>query len=636
VIKERNLFEFEKLIEKDYKIFVDTSSLMQKNSDVIFFKYIAPLMHKYQRKLIIPKSVFNEISKHNYNHHPNIHRANHILNELSKFELYGQTSTFDEKFADNALLSQFTALRLKYNLCLITSDYSYNKDGNLSQDILDLKRSRSTDNINDIRVFNILSTSGEFKEFRNVKNFKDKNKKKTPINTNNDKVKKDKNFKFSLPSTPKKNDKVLSPKLIPEVGQYVFDNNGTNHKLKKQIGRTGGEGSVYLTDTGYICKIYKKERVTSFREAKINLLIKHHIKVDNVCLPEYIAYNNHEEFVGYLMKQASGKEMKSSIFIRPLFDEKFPHWNRSHLAKVALNIIKMVQGLHNHNIILGDINPNNFLIKDENTVFIIDTDSFQIEEYPCPVGMLLYTKKENHGKRYENYLRTKEDDIFALSTLVFQLMLPGKAPYSFSGGGTEKENMKPENFPYKCDKSGYNNAPDGQWVYIWSHLPYKLKQLFCRVFRKSEKIDLNELVQQMESYIYQLDQGHQTKEIFPKTFKQVNEDGNVVHDDYSTFYCSSCGREFAIPNSKIKSFKSKGWKIPTQCELCRDNKKNNIQICTKCGNKVFEPGYTECKSCRGMLLTCNSCYSSFLFSDGEKDFFNKKGLAYPKKCKSCR
>lgn len=499
---------------------------------------------------------------------------------------------------------------------------------------MDLNKSRSTDNINDIRVFNILSDTGQFKEYVDIKNFKDKIKNQNVENKTF--KKKDKIFKFKLPSNPKINVQVLNPKLIPSEGNFVFDNNKNNHKLKKQIGRTGGEGSVYLTDTGYICKIYKVDKVTSFREAKINLLIKNNIKIDNVCLPELMVYNNYQEFVGYLMKEASGHELKTSVFIRPLLDKKFPHWNRSHLAKVALNIIKMVQELHEYNIILGDINPNNILVQDENNVFIIDTDSFQIEEYPCSVGMIPYTRKVNHGKRYDEYLRTKDDDVFALATLIFQLMLPGKLPYSFSGGGSEKENMKPENFPYKCyDGIGYNNAPDGQWVYIWSHLPYKLKLLFCRIFKKNENIQLYEIVQQMESYIYQLDQEYQTKDIFPKTYKQVDDSGNVVHDDFSTFKCT-CGRDFAILNSQIQNIKNKGWKLPTKCDICKKIKKDNVQICTLCGKKVFEHGYTECKNCRGIRLTCNSCYSTFFFSDGEKDFYDKKVLSYPKKCKNCR
>ncbi len=64
--------EFERLVKNDYKIFVDTSSLMQEDSEIVFFKIIAPILYQYQKKIIIPKSVFNEISKHNFERHKNI------------------------------------------------------------------------------------------------------------------------------------------------------------------------------------------------------------------------------------------------------------------------------------------------------------------------------------------------------------------------------------------------------------------------------------------------------------------------------------------------------------------------------------------------------------------------------------
>ena len=625
---------FETLLEKDYKIFVDTSSLMQKDSEIVFFQVIAPLLHKYKRQLIIPKSVLNEISKHNYNKHRDIFKANHILEELSKFQLWGTNSKFDEKFADNALTSQFHSLRLKYNLCLITNDNSYKKDGNLSQDILDLKKSRSSEYIKDIKVFFIKNKG--ITEFRD-KNTKDsttkyqKNKEYKKSTTNTKPL-----FMFNLPKTPKGQDVLLNPHIIPEAGNFVFDNNGKKHKLLKQIGRTGGEGSVYLTDSDLICKIYKKEKVTRFREEKIKLLIQHTIKVKNVCLPEYIAYNNSNEFIGYLMPQATGSEIKTSIFIPPLLKQKFPHWNRWHLAKIALNILHKIEKLHQHNIILGDINPNNILLNNENDIYFIDTDSFQIENYPCSVGMVPYTRKIHHGKRYEDYLRTKDDDIYAIATLVFQLMLPGKLPYSFSGGGSEKENMKPENFPYKCDENGYNNAPDGQWVYIWSNLPYKLKDIFCRIFRKNETITLYQLTKEIKDYIYQLEKGYQTKEIFPLAHKQIDADGNIVKDNFKKLICKTCNTEFAIPNKQVQDFEAKGWSLPTKCKLCKNIKDPDLKKCSNC-EKTFKDKYNNlCKNCRGTNITCNSCYSTFLFSESEQSFYDKKGLNYPKKCKNCR
>ena len=198
----------------------------------------------------------------------------------------------------------FLSLRLKYDLCLITNDNSKFKDGNLAQDILDLKRSRSTTNIKNIKVFSfnhngIYEFKDKYEKKKFDKNTKFKDDKKYTFKKNFD-------FKFNLPTNPKLNDTELNPRTIPKTGNFVFDNTGKKHKLLNQIGRTGGEGSVYLTDSNYICKIYKKERVTKFREEKIKLLIQHSIKVKNICLPEYIIYNNSKEFVGYLMPQAIG------------------------------------------------------------------------------------------------------------------------------------------------------------------------------------------------------------------------------------------------------------------------------------------------------------------------------------------
>jgi serine/threonine protein kinase len=416
-----------------------------------------------------------------------------------------------------------------------------------------------------------------------------------------------------------------------------MDNIGKNHKLLKQIGRTGGEGSVYITDTNYICKIYKKDKVTLFRQEKILKLIQNDIKVKNVCLPEFIVYNKQKEFIGYLMPKAEGHEIKTSIFIPPLFKQKFSHWNRLHLAKVAFNILKKVEQLHTYNIILGDINPSNILIKNENNIFFIDTDSFQIEEYPCSVGMVAYTRKERHGKRYDEYLRNKDDDIFAVSVLIFQLMLPGKLPYSFSGGGSEKENMNPKNFPYKCyDGDGYTNAPDGQWVYIWSHLPKKLKLLFCRIFKKNEKILLHELVTEIKNYIYQLEKGFQSTDIFPLTHKQIDNKGNVLKDDFQELNCVICGSSFAIPNKQVEQLKIKGWNLPTKCDICKKIPDPDLKKCNQCGKKFKDKFNNLCKNCRGRDITCSICYNIFRFTDGEKEFYDKKGLTYPKKCKKCR
>lgn len=565
--------DFEKVISNDYKVFVDTSSLLQDNSEYIFFKIIAPLLCLHQKQIIIPKSVYNEVYKHSRsNKVKNINSGIKILNDFAENNLYVIESTFDKEFADNAIISLFSSLRIKYHLCLITNDNSYKKSGNLSQDILDLKNARSVDRIKDIVVFYLGQKDNNIVQFKNNSRSSVGYNKQQQTKTNYSQ----KSAPFNLSNNVKNGEYKNSVSIIPKVNGYVFDENGNKYHLEKQIGRAGGEGSVYITSKkGYVCKIYKSEKNTNFKREKISLLTENKIDVKGVCLPEFMVFNSNKEFVGYFMKQVDGVAIKTSIFMpRRLFTEKFPHWTRLHLAVVALNILETVKILHEHNIILGDINPNNILIKDELNIYFIDTDSFQIESYPCSVGLLPYTRVENHGKEYSEYLRTKNDDIFAIMTLIFQIMLPGKLPYSFSGGGSERENMKLENFPYRCGyKDRYDKAPDGSWVYIWSHLPKKLKELFCKLFKSGETIQLYEAVKQIESYIYQLKEGHQTDLIFPSSFKQIDKDGNVVNEEASKYECISCGADYFLTDSEKSFFEGKGFDLPKRCKPCRKNKK---------------------------------------------------------------
>ncbi len=605
---------FEDVVKNGYKIFADTSSLMHQDAEYIFFRIVAPALHQSNQRLIVPKSVLNEIDKHISKSNKDAEKAKHIIRELGKFGLYGVNSTFDKQFADNAIITQFNDLRIKYNLCLITNDYSKKNGGNLAQDILDLKNSKSTQGIKDIQVFFI------------------KNNSLVVFNSH----KKIPKVLFNLQKIPKKDNSLLNPTTVPSAGEYVIDNAKNRHYLQKQIGRTGGEGSVYLTDTGFVCKIYKSDKNTKFRKEKITLLTQADINIKNVCLPKRIVFNLSNEFVGYLMPKASGAEMKTSIFIPPLFKQKFPHWNRVHLVKIAIGILGKVEELHRHNIILGDINPSNILIENENEVYFIDTDSYQIEDYPCAVGMIPYTKAIHHGKSYDSYLRTKEDDIYALSTLLFQLMFPGKLPYSFSGGGSERENMKPENFPYKCNDKGYKNAPDGQWVYIWSHLPFKLKELFCKIFRNNEQISLKELMRDFKHYLHQLEQGHQTNEVFPSYFKQINSEGKVIQEETVESNCSVCSKRFKLPKSTYEKIKSKGGKNGLKCDACRKIYAQQKKKCLNCGKSFHDPDHNYCINCRGEFRSCTVCGASFLFSESERQFYSSKGLSFPKKCPSCR
>ena len=420
----------------------------------------------------------------------------------------------------------------------------------------------------------------------------------------------------------------ISDKTFPlskevAVGSYVVDQLGNRYKLLSQLGRTGGEGSVYETSGGYAAKIYKQEKNTLSRYRKIQSLIQiDDATLSNVSLPKSILFNENKEPVGYIMKKAEGTPLKTSIMIPQILKTKFSHFQRVELVKIARNIAKTVAKLHNKGIVIGDLNPSNILLTHQAEVYFIDTDSYQVGNIPCPVGMVPYTRPINHGKAYESYLRTVEDDTFALMTLVFQILFPGKLPYSFSGGGSEKENMHPQNFPYKCpdERNSSNKAPDGTWVYIWSHLPKKLKSLFCQTFKRNEIPELELIIKRLNQYSYQIEQGYQTNELFPKGYKEVDAKGRVVAGYHKILVCKKCQKEFGLTSAQIDFYKTNHKPYPSLCKVCYtiEMKKR------KKSNEI------------GMTLHCCDCRREFSLTKGEMEFYTRKALSFPKRCKSCR
>ncbi len=182
----------------------------------------------------------------------NINSGIKILNDFAQNNLYVVESTFDKQFADNAIISLFSSLRIKYNLCLITNDNSYKKSSNLSQDILDLKKARSVDRIKDIVVFYLSRKDDKIVQFKNNSRSSVSHDKKQYAKSNyHQKV-----APFSLPKSVKNGEYKTPVSITPEVNDYVFDEKGNKYRLEKQIGRAGGEGSVYITS--HCCPVKEK------------------------------------------------------------------------------------------------------------------------------------------------------------------------------------------------------------------------------------------------------------------------------------------------------------------------------------------------------------------------------------------
>jgi len=356
---------------------------------------------------------------------------------------------------------------------------------------------------------------------------------------------------------------------LPATGDMVYSTSGAVLRLGDLIS-AGGEGTIYETPAEkVVCKIYHKSHLTERRRKKIELMVSRKICFKGICWPIEIVQDVNGVFVGYTMPRATGKTMQTSMFVKPVLEKNFPNWNRRDLVNLCIEFIEQVTYLHRLNVLMGDINPLNLLVnKNSQEVWIVDTDSFQIEAYPCPVSTVNFTPPENQGKNHEEFLRTIDNELFAVATMLFMILLPGKPPYSQQGGATPGENIKNRNFPYWFrdgdDVFSGENAPKGSWQFIWANMDWSIRQGFHQTFREGKRIPVDDWLSRLKRYRDALDNGRSSIDIFPLS--------SPVRDPIQAT-CSGCSKSFTASKTFVDKLTVEG--KPVWCPQCKA--KNSIK-----------------------------------------------------------
>lgn len=175
----------------------------------------------------------------------------------------------------------------------------------------------------------------------------------------------------------------------------------------------GGEGRLLPLQNGLVVKLYfDKTRIMP--QQKFNEL--------NVLDDEYfIKPKAIVECTSNGEKGIVMDELDNSIFY-PLYSLYTKTFAMKHALPtdfktiVANKLIKAVKCAHDHNIIIGDLNPFNIMVNDKLEVKIIDVDSFETPSF------------KHNGKLLEeirdfsfNGLVTLNSDYFALAVIIFNL-----------------------------------------------------------------------------------------------------------------------------------------------------------------------------------------------------------------------
>lgn len=393
---------------------------------------------------------------------------------------------------------------------------------------------------------------------------------------------------------------------------YYDLHSGQKYVLFEESITSGGEGSIYSIEgmPNLVAKIYYKNSRTENRKNKLLVMLETDSKDLAECAwPHAILYQDNN-FCGYVMQKVSG--LSSLIDFYVYDNRKIYSW--SQYVKVAGNIAAAVNNVHDSGHIIGDLNPNNFMLDvNSGRVMLVDTDSYHIrsksgEIFPCTVVTPEFIPPELQGKAFdENNARNmfnESTDNFALAVIIFRLLMNGVHP--FSCVVTTKESIS--NFqPVKNIQNGYcpyftgsninGKIEKTRYSPNIGILPRDIQKLFERAFiggqqNKSERPKADE-------WFYTLNALSQ---------RLCKCTSNSKHEYFvGLSSCPWCKLDMEIREKSMQT--SKDWKIDDEWEeYCR--KRNKEKGLEEKSNRqkdyIFPP---TCAICGSVLVNgkCLSC-----------------------------
>ena len=254
-----------------------------------------------------------------------------------------------------------------------------------------------------------------------------------------------------------------------------------------------------------VAKIYHKGVITPLRWAKLKKLSELGISSPEFCIPQHLLFFQGAP-VGYTMPMGKGTTL-SNVFDGPdAMIERYPYWTRIDVCDTLLSLISKYLYLHMHDVIAGDIQLKNALIYSSTCQYLIDMDSVQVGNLPCPVGTEDFTDPRLWGRDFAGFVRRLKDEDYSIAMLVFSVLFCGLHPYATRNGAeTLREEILNRNFPYTLDNSDTEHIPLGGYDHIWEYLPERLRIMLYNTFREGKSYEAVEWKDAVQEYKNELE-----------------------------------------------------------------------------------------------------------------------------------
>ena len=147
---------------------------------------------------------------------------------------------------------------------------------------------------------------------------------------------------------------------------------------------------------------------------------------DQVIAPIALAYDGVSRVIGYVMVHVTNAT--------PLIEYKTAKFRRENsitlerILRIMANLYKVVAAVHACGVVIGDFNDKNVLVLPDDTVYLLDADSFQFGRWECTtfvngfVDPQIVEPREGSPKAFKKIgSHTRLTDLYALMVMLFQL-----------------------------------------------------------------------------------------------------------------------------------------------------------------------------------------------------------------------
>ena len=270
--------------------------------------------------------------------------------------------------------------------------------------------------------------------------------------------------------------------------------------LGERVGPRGGEGEIFRIqgEPASVAKLYhqpadatKAEKLRRLRDLAKPVL------TNIAAWPERLLFvaSDRRQIAGFVMPFRAGQRVERLYNPRDRRKD-YPKAGWDFLVHVARNCAAAFETLHEHGVLMADVNEGNVLVADDGLVRLIDCDSYQVIRpngvaLTCDVGVPLWTPPELQGRALNGVVRTPDHDRFGLAVLVFHLLFMGRHPYAGVPVSTQAEDIpidiaiKRDQFVFGANRSTLALRPPAHML-TPAALPSPIGQLFERAFGPSK------------------------------------------------------------------------------------------------------------------------------------------------------